>query len=114
LAPRDVVGYLLEEATDAPELWNQKGYLARAVLFGAEGPYDEGIVPLQAFVDGSGPDGAAITLEGDADGVVRPVAYVRRGDAVNEVMLDPDPLNEFRGSPDGRARLTAALAELLP
>src|SRR3990172_2066420 len=64
LAPRDVVGYLLEEATDAPELWNQKGYLARAVLFGVDGPYDEGIVPLQAFVDGSGPDGVAIGLEG--------------------------------------------------
>ena len=113
LAPRDVVGYLLEEATDAPELWNQKGYLARAVLFGADGPYDEGIVPLQAFVDGSGPDGVAIGLEGDPEGVVRPAAYVRRKGAVSEVMLDPDPLNEFRGSSDGRARLTAALEGLL-
>ena len=113
LAPRDVVGYLLDEATDAPELWNQKGYLARVVLFGADGPFDEGIVPLQAFVDGSGPDGAAITLEGDAAGVVRPAVYVRRRGAVSEVMLDPDPLNEFRCSSDGRARLTTTLAELL-
>ena len=113
LAPRDVVGYLLEEATDAPELWNQKGYLARAVLFGAHGPYDEGIVPLQAFVDGSGPDGVAIGLEGDPEGVIRPAAYVRRKGAVSEVMLEPDPLNEFRGSSDGRARLTAALEGLL-
>ncbi|MGH2407847.1 MAG: NAD(P)-binding domain-containing protein, partial [Candidatus Limnocylindrales bacterium] len=114
VAPSDVVGYLLEEATDAPELWNQKGYLARTILFGEDGPYDEGIRPLQAFVDGSGPDGAAITLEGDADGVVRPAAYVRRRGAVSEVMLDPDPLMDFRNSSDGRARLNAALAELLP
>ena len=114
VAPADVVGYLLDEATDAPELWNQKGYLARMILFGPDGPYDEGIRPLQAFVDGSGPDGAAITLEGDAEGVVRPAAYVRRRGSVSEVMLDPDPLNEFRGSSDGRARLHAALTELLP
>jgi thioredoxin reductase len=113
LKPRDVVDYLLEEATDAPELWNQKGYLARAVMFGRDGPYDDGIVPLQAFVDGSGPDGAAITLEGDAAGVVRPAAYIRRHGSVSEVMLDPDPLNEFRGSSDARKHLTAALAELL-
>jgi hypothetical protein len=70
-------------------------------------------VPLQAFVDGSGPDGVAIGLEGDAEGVIRPAAYVRRKGAVSEVMLDPDPLNEFRGSSDGRARLTAALEGLL-
>ncbi|MFI5253957.1 MAG: NAD(P)-binding domain-containing protein [Candidatus Limnocylindrales bacterium] len=113
VAPRDVVGYLLEEATDAPELWNQKGYLARVVLIGDEGPYDEGIRPLQDFVDGSGRDGAAIVLEGDAEGVVRPVAYIRRHGAVAELPLDPDPLNEFRGSSDARARLSTALAELL-
>jgi thioredoxin reductase len=113
MAPAEVVGYLLEEATDAPELWNQKGYLARAVLFDGDGPRDEGIVPVQAFVDGSGDDGVAITLEGDAEGVVRPVAYVRRRAAVTEVNLDPDPLNEFRGSSDARAHLTDALAELL-
>ena len=78
VAPSAVVDRLLEEASDAPELWNQKGYLARAILVGPDGPFDDGIVPLQAFVDGDGPDGAAITLEGDADGVIRPVAYVRR------------------------------------
>ena len=30
----------------APELWNQKSYLARAFSLGPDGPFDEGIVPL--------------------------------------------------------------------
>ena len=114
VAPGAVVDRLLDEASDAPELWNQKGYLARAILIGPEGPFDDGIVPLQAFVDGSGPDGAAMTLEGDADGSIRPVAYVRRQGAISEVILDPEPLHEFRASTDGRRRLSEALRGVLP
>jgi thioredoxin reductase len=114
VAPGAVVDRLLEEASDAPELWNQKGYLARAILIGPDGPFDDGIVPLQAFVDGSGPDGAAMTLEGDADGSICPVAYVRRQGAISEVILDPEPLHEFRASADGRRRLSEALRGLLP
>ena len=105
---------LLEEASDAPELWNQKGYLARVVLAGPDGPYDDGILPLQAFVDGDGADGAAMTLEGDADGSIRPVAYIRRGGAISEVTLDPEPLHDFRSSTDGRRRLSEALRGVLP
>ena len=113
LAPRDVVAFLLDEATDAPELWNQKGYLARVVLFENGGALDDGIRPLQAFVDSSGPDGVAITLEGDPEGVIRPVAYVRRRGSLAELALDPHPLHDFRASADGPARLSAALEELL-
>ncbi len=114
LASEAVVDRLLEEASDAPELWNQKGYLARAILVGPDGPFDDGIVPLQTFVDGDGFDGAAITLEGDADGSIRPVAYVRRRGAISEVTLDPEPLHEFRASTDGRRRLSEALRGVLP
>jgi thioredoxin reductase len=112
--PSEVVDRLLEEASDAPELWNQKGYLARAILVGPDGPFDDGIVPLQTFVDGDGPDGAAMTLEGDADGSIRPVAYVRRRGTISEVTLDPEPLHEFRASIDGRRRLSEALRGVLP
>ena len=114
VAPGAVVDRLLEEASDAPELWNQKGYLARVVLAGPDGPYDDGILPLQAFVDGDGADGAAMTLEGDADGSIRPVAYIRRGGAISEVTLDPEPLHDFRSSTDGRRRLSEALRGVLP
>jgi len=113
VAPGAVVDRLLEEASDAPELWNQKGYLARVILAGPDGPYDDGILPLQAFVDGDGPDGAAMTLEGDADGLIRPVAYVRRAGMISEVSLDPEPLHDFRASSDGRRRLSEALRGVL-
>jgi thioredoxin reductase len=112
--PAAVVDRLLDEASDAPELWNQKGYLARAILVGPDGPFDDGVVPLQAFVDGDGPDGAAMTLEGDADGSIKPVAYVRRRGTISEVTLDPEPLHEFRASIDGRRRLSEALRGVLP
>ncbi len=82
-------------------------------MVGPDGPFDDGIVPLQAFVDGSGPDGAAMTLEGDADGLIRPVAYVRRRGAISEVVLDPEPLHEFSASTDGRRRLSDALQGVL-
>jgi thioredoxin reductase len=98
LDARDVVGYLAAEATDAPELWNQQSYLARVVTFG-EGPIiDEGIWPLQRFVDESGPDAAAITIETDAAGEIHPALYVRRAGAVREHLLPPDPLHDFQTS----------------
>ena len=57
----------------APELWHQRAYLARVIsLDPADGPRDEGIVPLAAFVDGLGDDGTAdalaLTLEADGTG----------------------------------------------
>jgi thioredoxin reductase len=111
--PKAVVDRLLEEAADGPELWNQKGYLAFAIVVGQDGPHEDGVVPLQAFVDGDGGDGVAMTLEGDAEGAIRPVAYVRRGGAISELTLDPEPLHEFRASGDSRRRLTEALRGVL-
>ena len=37
MAPGDLVGYLLREATRAPELWHQKAYLARVVTAAPDG-----------------------------------------------------------------------------
>lgn len=98
LAADEVVPFLLAELATAPELWIQKGYLARAVTFdGAEGVRDEGILPLAHFVDAAGPDAAAVSVEVDGEGKIVPVLYVRRSGRVQEHLLEPHPLHDFDG-----------------
>ncbi|MGH2727132.1 MAG: NAD(P)-binding domain-containing protein, partial [Actinomycetota bacterium] len=95
---RDVVGYLLAEATYAPELWNQQSYLARVLLFEPDrGIVDEGIVPLAHFVDDAGPNAVAIAVETDAEGDIHPAVYVRRDGRVDEHPLPSSPLLKFDG-----------------
>jgi thioredoxin reductase len=98
VAPADAVDYLLEEATNAPELWHQKSYLARALTRDVRGALlDEGIVSLAEFVDGSGPDGVAITIETDDTGDIHPAVYVRRRGRVDaDAVLDASPLHDYR------------------
>ncbi|HMJ81163.1 MAG TPA: NAD(P)-binding domain-containing protein [Candidatus Dormibacteraeota bacterium] len=111
IAPADLVAHLADEATNAPELWNQKGYLASVVLRGADGGWhDEGILPLAHFADAGGPDGIGVIVEGDPQGVIRPAIYVRRAGNVEEVLLDPHPLHDF-ASRDHRHALERLVAE---
>ena len=107
-----VVPFLLEQLTLAPELWNQRSYLAQMVSVSEDGWRDEGIGSLAEFVDASGPDAVAVTLEPNPDSTIYPAAYVRVAGAVEEHLLDPHELNEYRGSPH-REQLTAILAPLL-
>jgi thioredoxin reductase len=108
-----VVPFLLEQATLAPELWNQRSYLAQVVsVSGKDGWRDEGIRPLADFVDAPGPDAVAITLEPDPAARLYPAVYVRKDGAVEEHLLDPDDLNEFRGT-EHRSQLTSILAPLM-
>jgi thioredoxin reductase len=109
--PRDqVVRYLLAELTRAPELWVQKGYLARSLSFNGE-VRDEGIVPLEAFVDGAGPDAVAVTVELDPDGVIHPVVYLRTAGKLVERALPSHPTNAFDSAEHGR-ELESVLAQL--
>ena len=63
----------------APELWNQKSYLARAVsLDHGTGIRDEGIVPLADFVDTEGPAAAAIAVDLLVIGLIGAVVIVTR------------------------------------
>ena len=95
---QDVVGYLLSEATYAPELWNQQSYLARALIFDPErGIVDEGITPLAHFVDDAGGNAVAIAVETDAEGDIHPAVYVRRDGRVDEHTLESSPLMKFDG-----------------
>ena len=107
-----VTDYLLEEATTAPELWNQKSYLARALsLDPAEGVRDDGIVPLADFVDMEGTAAVAIAVETDDSGDIHPAVYVRRaGRPAVETLLQSHPLHDFRGA-DNHARVAALLKE---
>jgi hypothetical protein len=108
-----VVPHLLGELAHAPELWTQKGYLARVVeVDGADGIRDEGIVPLADFVDRDGGDACAVAVEYDADGTIIPVVYVRQGGRLVEHALPPHPLHTFR-TDEHREQLEACLAPLL-
>ena len=95
--PEDALDYLLTEATTAPELWNQKSYLCRALSHEDGRILDEGIVPLADFVDSAGPDAVAITVETDDSGDIHPEVYVRRRGRVDgDARLDGSPLHEYR------------------
>ena len=105
--------HLLWELAHAPELWTQKGYLARNVYVdGADGIRDEGIVPLADFVDRDDGDACAVAVEYDADGTIIPVVYVRRGGRLEEHALPPHPMHQF-DTDEHRRQLEACLAPLL-
>ena len=109
----EVVPFLLGELARAPELWTQKGYLARVVdLDEADGFRDAGIVPLADFVDREG-DACAVAVEYDADGTIIPVVYVRRGGHLLEHALPPHPLHMF-DTEEHRQQLATSLAPLRP
>jgi thioredoxin reductase len=106
----DAADFLLTEATTAPELWNQKSYLARAISRGSGGTlHDEGIVSLADFVDSGGPDAIAITIETDDTGDIHPAVYVRRRGRVDgDARLDGSPLHEYRTTAHRRELLSLA------
>ena len=114
LAGDAVVPLLLDELARGPELWIQKGYLARVVsLRDADGIRDEGILPLEHFVDGGGgPDAVAVAIEVSPDGEIYPAVYTRRAGQLTEDQLDPHPVQAFDGDPYKRD-LEALLAPLL-
>jgi thioredoxin reductase len=113
LSADEVVPFLLREITHAPELWNQRSYLGRAVLFDEQrGIVDEGIVPLTHFVDGSGPPGIAVAIDFDEEGDTRPLVYVRTGPKVDERKLDPEPFLNFE-TKEHEAQLRDCLQDLL-
>ena len=111
----EVVPLLAGELARAPELWTQKGYLARVLSAdGSGGMRDEGVQPLAHFVDATGPDAVAAAVELDRDGVIRPQLYLRRSGAVEEARaLPPHPLHAFDGD-DYRRLISEQVREVLP
>jgi len=109
--PDRVVPFVVGELNDAPELAMQKGYLARAVSANGNGIRDEGVMPLETFVDAEF-DGAAVTLEFDDHERICPALYVRSGGELGEKLLPPHPLRRFDGR-EYEDEIAAALAPLL-
>jgi thioredoxin reductase len=91
----ELVPLLLRELARAPELWIQKGYLCRIVNRLDDGLHDDGILPLQVFVDVPGPDAVAVAIEMAADGTIYPSVYVRLRNDVEEHALESHPLHSY-------------------
>lgn len=109
----EMVPYLLDEVTHAPELWNQQSYLARILRFDpSEGIVDEGISPLAHFVDEAGPDAIAAAVETDESGDIHPCVYLRRAGKVEEHVFEGDHMHDFTG-PEHRAQLEGLLKGVL-
>jgi thioredoxin reductase len=113
MRPGDVVPFLLAEMTRGPELWHQQAYLTRVITFDpVRGIVDDGIQPLAHFVDASGPDAVAVTVETDDRNEIRPAVYSRRGSSVEEHRLEGNLLHDFETA-EHRAQLAGLLEAYL-
>jgi thioredoxin reductase len=112
VAAAEVVPFLQRELTHSPELWVQRGYLARVLTFGEGGIRDAGIVPLTRFVDEAGPDAVAAVIELRPDASIGPMVYLRRRGTVSEHALEPHQLHAFE-TDDYARELELALSPLL-
>lgn len=114
MAATDVVPFIIGELTEAPELFHQRGYLARVLSMDADaGLVDDGIQPLAHWLDAGDQDGLAITLEADGSGAIYPMLYGRRRGAILERPVAADPLLRYDGPETVRA-VRAIATEVIP
>ncbi len=96
IAPDAIAGFVASELAESPELFHQRGYLARVLTADpAGGMRDDGVQPLTHVLDGTGEDTLAATLEADGTGAIYPVLYTRIDGKVVEQVIDPDPLMRY-------------------
>jgi thioredoxin reductase len=114
VAVTDLVDLVVGELADAPELWHQRGYLARVITADPDaGLVDDGVQPLTHVLDAGGPDALAFTLEADGTSAIYPVLYARVGGAIAERALEPDPLLRYDG-PDARRLIEEVVRTVVP
>jgi thioredoxin reductase len=94
----DLVPLLLRELSCAPELWIQKTFLGRVVSVSEDGLRDEGILPLEHFLDAGGADAVCAAIEMNPRAVIYPALYVRKGGRITEHELPSHPVHAFRGT----------------
>jgi hypothetical protein len=96
IAPDAVAAFVAAELAESPELFHQRGYLARVLTADpAGGVRDDGVQPLAHVLDAGGRDALAVTLEADGSGAIYPVLYTRIGGRIVEQAIEPDPLMRF-------------------
>jgi thioredoxin reductase len=114
VAVTDLVDLVVGELAEAPELWHQRGYLARVITADPDaGLVDDGVQPLTHVLDAGGPDALAFTLEADGTSAIYPVLYSRVGGAIAERALDPDPLLRYDGL-DARRVIEEVVRTVVP
>ena len=102
--PKAVVDRLAVELAEGADVFHQRGYLARLLTVDPAGGFrDEGIQPLAHILDAGGADGVAATLEADGTGAIYPILFTRKGGAIAEHRIDPDPLARLDVSDARRA-----------
>ena len=96
VAPGDASDFLTRELAEGPEVFHQRGYLARVLVADPSGGLlDDGIKPLADVLDGDGPDALIATLEADGSGAIYPVVYSRVGGKIVERVIEADPLLHY-------------------
>ncbi|MEX1172284.1 MAG: NAD(P)-binding domain-containing protein [Chloroflexota bacterium] len=114
VSPEDAVDFITRELAEAPELWHQRGYLARVLTLDPDaGLVDDGIQPLAHALDDPGPPALAVTIEADGSGAIYPMIFSRRAGAMRERALDVDPMLRYDGSATRRL-VAATVQEFLP
>jgi thioredoxin reductase len=93
----DLVDFLLHELAYAPELWIQRNFLVRVVSVSNGAFHDEGILPLEHFLDAGAEDAVAAAIEMDPRAIIHPTIYVRRGGRIKEHELPSHPVHAFAG-----------------
>jgi hypothetical protein len=107
IAPDAAIGFVAHELAEAPDLFHQRGYLARVLAADPAGGWrDDGVQPLAHVLDTDGPDLVAFTLDSDGSGAIYPVLFARHGGITTEHVVDPDPLGRY--DTDGTRRTIAA------
>ena len=114
VAADGLVDMIATELTQAPELWHQRGYLARVITLDPEaGLVDDGVQPLTHVLDSTGPDLLAITLEADGSGALYPCLYTRRAGAISEHPIAPNALLRYDGA-DTRSAIASVVSSVVP
>jgi thioredoxin reductase len=83
--------FLASELKSGPELWTQKGYLARALYPGG----NTDIVPLAHFLDNCPRGSLAVALEMNSEGDIYPITYTRQHEEIEERELPSHHLHDY-------------------
>ena len=76
--PRRSPAFVAGELAEAPELFHQRGYLARVLTADPAGGWrDDGVQPLAHVLDDGGPDAVAPPSRPTGSGAIYPVVYTR-------------------------------------